>query len=35
MRTSAILALALCMMATVAFAHVGVTVFYPEVPDPA
>ena len=35
MRTSAILAVALCMMATVAFAHVGVTVFYPEVPDPA
>ncbi|HIG17543.1 MAG TPA: hypothetical protein EYQ31_09795 [Candidatus Handelsmanbacteria bacterium] len=38
MRKSAKLALvlgAMCLMSTAAFAHVGVTVFYPEVPDPA
>ena len=24
-----------CLLSTAAFAHVGVTVFYPQVPDPA
>lgn len=38
MRRSAVLALAfgmVCLMSTAALSHVGVTVFYPQVPDPA